>query len=241
MLYLTAIFYIFIFGGSFLAARKTKHLAWLSVLTLAWIILVCHSRWVLSPNGLIALILGLVALHFASWAIGLATQIKNNTKYTHKTALQLTCLLTLNACIVTSVYKTKGTTLGFDLYHIPSISMVPTLIPGDVILVNTWPQNLNSTGDIVLFKQTDEDTVYIKRIAGIGPENVEWKNNNGDSNYSQVAADEFFLLGDNQQYSRDSRAFGPIHKSGVIAKAEFIVFSLSHDWRLKNKRVLKYL
>ncbi|MDO5737714.1 MAG: signal peptidase I [Eubacteriales bacterium] len=47
-----------------------------------------------------------------------------------------------------------------------------------------------------------------------------------DSRYVDVtlAEDEYYVLGDNRNHSRDSRSFGPVHKSDIVGKLWFRVY-----------------
>ena len=60
-------------------------------------------------------------------------------------------------------------------------------------------------GDIVTFRLPDEKFSYIKRIvAGPGDTVDHW------GTAITLGEDEYYVLGDNRENSRDSRAFGPI-------------------------------
>lgn len=74
--------------------------------------------------------------------------------------------------------------------------MLPTLKPGQDVLVWCWFLNLKK-GDIVAFKKQGKD--MIKRI-------------------QKIRSREYFLVGDNKKQSTDSRNFGWIDKKDVIGK-----------------------
>jgi len=65
----------------------------------------------------------------------------------------------------------------FRTYYIPSISMLPTIKPGDNLLVqkNYYLKNDINQGDIVVFK-TKNDGDYVKRIIGM-PGDTMWIKN----------------------------------------------------------------
>jgi nickel-type superoxide dismutase maturation protease len=89
-------------------------------------------------------------------------------------------------------------------YKIIGNSMFPTLQSGEIVLVNRlfYLFAKLKIGDIVALKDPRDEKILIKRIYKIG-----------DSKY--------FVLGDNQKESTDSRAFGWITKKDIIGKVKF--------------------
>ena len=78
---------------------------------------------------------------------------------------------------------------------VEGLSMVPTLAPGDRVLVKYG--SAFGADDVVLVKRSDQiDIKRIKRING-------W---------------DVFVEGDNVHVSIDSRHYGPIHTKNIIAK-----------------------
>jgi signal peptidase I len=76
-------------------------------------------------------------------------------------------------------------------FRIPSGSMMPTLLPGDFILVNKfayglrlpvlntkiWDAGSPRRGDVVVFRYPEDPTVaYIKRIVGLPGDRLEYRN-----------------------------------------------------------------
>lgn len=90
-------------------------------------------------------------------------------------------------------------TVGWEPYRIPSGSMLPTLSPGDYILVNRHLYGLNlpfyddiialpnsespKRGDIIVFQQPETGTTLVKRLIGLPGDQIEmrdgylWLNN----------------------------------------------------------------
>ena len=79
--------------------------------------------------------------------------------------------------------------------------MLPTLIPGDVVLVNRVLYLFISPkkGDIVAVKDPRDNKILIKRIMNI-------ENN------------RYFVQGDNKIHSTDSSVFGMIGKNDILGK-----------------------
>jgi|SRR5579885_1532557 len=89
-------------------------------------------------------------------------------------------------------------------YKISGNSMRPTLQTGDVILVNrlTYVFRKPKTGDIVALKDPRDGKILIKRIA-------------------KIETNHYFVLGDNPDYSTDSREFGMIGGREIIGRVIF--------------------
>ena len=88
--------------------------------------------------------------------------------------------------------------------------MLPTLRPGHVV-VGTGHYKSLDVGDIVIIRHGGLEK--IKRIR-------------------ELKADRVFLVGDNQGYSTDSRSFGWLHTSVIVAKV--IWPKRGRDWQLSG-------
>src|SRR5262245_45776449 len=131
----------------------------------------------------------------------------------------------------------------FQAFYIPSESMVPTLKTNDRVLVNKLSYKLHDVnrGDIVVFEAPEgeegaEDLV--KRVIGLPGEDVSGcgkgkvciDDRRLDEPYlpddvatSQfpsvhVPADTVFVMGDNRNFSKDSRSFGPIDQDTIVGR-----------------------
>jgi signal peptidase I len=144
----------------------------------------------------------------------------------------------------------RARVFGFDIYRIPSRSMVPTLVPNDHIYVSASGYN-NETiqrNDVLVFFYPDSKrTPYIKRLIALPNDQVRIENfivyvndkplpqlyinttrlRKSSSRYMQeiqIPKGHLFLLGDNRDNSRDSRFFGTLPVENVIGKAVFLIF-----------------
>lgn len=86
-------------------------------------------------------------------------------------------------------------------FRVEDISMEPTLKAGDYVIVNklSYLFKKPSRGDIIVFKHPNNGRFLIKRIA-------------------EVKDSEFLVLGDNKEFSTDSRHFGAIDRNLVVGK-----------------------
>jgi len=141
----------------------------------------------------------------------------------------------------------------FQPFIVKGESMVPNLHSGDYLIIDEISYRFSSPkrGDIVVLKYPLDTTQrFIKRVVGLpgetidvkdgkitvlkGQENVvlneEYLPNNleteGNVNIT-LKDDEYFVLGDNRQFSYDSRRWGALPKEDLIGKAVFRVFPLS--------------
>lgn len=125
--------------------------------------------------------------------------------------------------------------------RIESISMVPTLHPGDFVIVNKLAYRWDSprAGDVVVFRLPhDPSQRYIKRVIGLPGDRVEIADGAVYVNDRQllepylqirtlqggnwvVEEGAYFVLGDNRNNSSDSRIWGMVPRENVIGKAWF--------------------
>ncbi len=79
--------------------------------------------------------------------------------------------------------------------------MIPTLNPGDIVLVSPLPYFFKNPeiGDLILCEDPRDKRPIIKRLADI-------KNK------------KFFLIGDNVSRSTDSKVFGLVERNNIKAK-----------------------
>ncbi|MGA9397836.1 MAG: signal peptidase I [Anaerolineaceae bacterium] len=131
--------------------------------------------------------------------------------------------------------------------RVENISMLPTLNPGELILVNKLAYKLGDPrhGDVVIFHAPNnpgED--YIKRIIGVPGDEVTVGNNkvavngieliepyiaaapNYDGSWT-VPENSLFVLGDNRNSSSDSHAWGFVPLDQVVGKALFVYWPLN--------------
>lgn len=138
--------------------------------------------------------------------------------------------------------------------RVQSISMQPTLIERDFVLVNKLAYKIGSPnhGDVIVFlpPPNPQGEPYIKRIIGVPGDVIKVENGQvyvndavqrepyiqASPNYrgNWVVPDGMvFVLGDNRNNSSDSHQWGMVPIENIIGRAEFIYFPLAH-WKLLN-------
>ena len=134
-------------------------------------------------------------------------------------------------------------------FTISQISMEPTLMNGERVLVNrvTFHFREPRRGDIVVFHSTAESEDLVKRVVGVAGDRIEVKAGalyvNGvrqaepylnEQDIQGVFAETtvpqcaVFVMGDNRNDSLDSRVFGAISKSAIIGKVFVVYWPLNH-------------
>jgi signal peptidase I len=144
----------------------------------------------------------------------------------------------------------------FQTFSIPSGSMEPTLQVGDRILVSKLSVEFGTIhrGDILVFKAPpdvrsdcgDDVADLVKRVIGLPGDHLTSKGNTIYVNGSPlkqpwthnepifrhigrvtVPANHYFMMGDNEPNSCDSRYWGSIPRSSVIGKVFLRIWPLS--------------
>ncbi len=159
--------------------------------------------------------------------------------------LVVTLLVAIGATLFIRVYVVEARV-------VPTDSMVPTVMPGDRLLVDRLVYQLIrlDRGDIIVFEPpgaavslTGDDSDFLKRVVGLPgdelaihgtetwvndlqyPEpyvNGEWS---GDHDV-RVPIDEYFVMGDNRPNSFDSRYWGSVPADNIKGRAVAIYWPL---------------
>jgi len=131
----------------------------------------------------------------------------------------------------------------FQPFIVKGQSMEPTFEDGDYLIIDeiTYRFREPKRGEVIVFKNPmNERQRFIKRIIALPGETVEITDgkvfiSNGEkkvldeSSYLTfsftlgdmqitLGKEEYFVLGDNRQFSLDSRRFGPIRKKDIVGR-----------------------
>lgn len=199
-----------------------------------------------SPTGLYAIggFVVLVKLGSALTAAWLARKPESTLKFP-STRIHVLYVAALVLITFTVMYPLRPSLLGYKLYQIPSGSMAPTLSPGDYIVSDTR-YGTPKVGDIVVYRLRGMEAT--KRVAAVGGDTLSIVNGqviiNGRSlglfhapadkvtlahslelTPQHVEPGHVYLLGDNRDYSNDSRFMGQVAVEDVTGKITGIWFS----------------
>jgi signal peptidase I len=132
-------------------------------------------------------------------------------------------------------------------------SMQPTFHTGQFIIVSRVNYLLGDPqrGEVVVFHYPNNPTQdYIKRVVGLPGDTVEIRETlvyvNGEllnepyinepcqpsncrDNSWTLGEDEYFMMGDNRNHSRDSREFGPVKRQFLVGEA-LVRYWPPQDW-----------
>lgn len=188
-------------------------------------------------------------------------KLKFNIDSSKKTGRIRSALLEFAICTaVALVLAFLITTFILKLTHVGGSSMYPTLSNSDYIVVEKFSYRFNEPErfDVVVFpykEESGEVRNYIKRVIGLPGETIQIKDgiiyingeilnedfgfeviNNGGwaENPIEIGVNEYFVLGDNRNNSKDSRHLdldgnsdiGLISKDEMIGKAWFRIYPL---------------
>lgn len=143
--------------------------------------------------------------------------------------------------------------------RVENVSMEPTLMPGEFLLVNRMAYKLGRPhiGDIVIFHAPGvSDMDYIKRIIGLPGDEVSVSEGvvrvNDQPLYEPYIAqppnytgswvvpeDHLFVLGDNRNNSSDSHLWGFIPLDDVVGRALVIYWPLDQVALLKHQDIVQ--
>ena len=127
-------------------------------------------------------------------------------------------------------------------------SMEPTLYNNELVLINKIGLNKGiDRYDIVVVKY--ENSTIIKRVIGLPYETVEYiddtlyidgeiVNTKVDFEYTKdfkltAGKNEYIVLGDNRNISKDSRIIGPVKEEDIIGKVDLVLFPFSKFGKVK--------
>lgn len=141
----------------------------------------------------------------------------------------------------------------FQPFIVKGESMAPNFNTGDYLIIDEISYRFASPqrGEVVVFKYPKDTTQrFIKRVIGLPGETLEIKDGEVliikdgqsvvlDENYLPenlktlgdvsitLKSNEYFVLGDNRDYSFDSRVWGVVPRSDIIGRAFLRIFPVA--------------
>lgn len=128
--------------------------------------------------------------------------------------------------------------------NVNGTSMSNTLKDGEIMILNKIGLKTDGINrfDIVVIQTSDN--YIIKRVIGMPGESISYKdeilyingkkiedkynlNITGDFESLEIGKDEYFVMGDNRNVSKDSRIIGTVNKDDIIGKTNFVIFPLN--------------
>lgn len=136
-------------------------------------------------------------------------------------------------------------------FYVKGASMEPNFFDKEYLIIDEISYRFNEPkrGDVIVFRYPkDPQEYFIKRVIGLPGEQVQIKDDkiiiynkeNPDGFYLDekyldpnikthgltedkldLSGNEFYVLGDNRNQSKDSRSFGPVDKSFIIGRVMF--------------------
>lgn len=165
---------------------------------------------------------------------------QDNQKWNSKDEIISWIKVILSALVIAFFLRT----LVFQLALVNQISMEPTLKEGQMLIISKLNYYVGAPkrGDIIVFKDSYENKLLIKRIIGLPGESVDLREGKVYINREELAPDytnsptyafmqeswnipeeQYFVMGDNREHSRDSRVetVGLVNRKSIVGRAVF--------------------
>lgn len=184
---------------------------------------------------------------------------KNKHNLTKEFILNIKLFL-IGIAIAAVILSVLGKYIGF-ITTVPTGSMIPTIIPGDKLLIDSRSSSLKVIKRNVIYTFEKDGKSLIKRCIAVGGDTVEIENKDVYVNGNLVANDSYkpvfldgnskarehkifnvplnnaFFLGDNRDESKDSRYWeNPyVPYSNITGLAYVKVYPFDDFWKSLNK------
>ncbi|HEX5774733.1 MAG TPA: signal peptidase I [Candidatus Paceibacterota bacterium] len=149
-------------------------------------------------------------------------------------SLAIYAVFSILAPIISLFFVLPLRLFGIEPFVVAGNAMMPTYESGDYLLVNKLDRNY-TRGDVVIFRNPlNASEFFIQRVAGLPSERIEIRegmvlidgtpldesgyrteNTSGDVSVL-LAKDQYFMLGDNRDESKDSRVLGPVPRENML-------------------------
>ena len=117
-----------------------------------------------------------------------------------------------------------------DIVFTTGVSMEPMIQEGDVFLLDRTciRKQLLNVGDVVVARSPERPQDHIcKRVKGLAGDTVS--DHRSDSClYQYIPRGHVWLEGDNKEFSKDSRDYGPVPCGLILGRLFFRIYPLKH-------------
>ncbi len=167
-------------------------------------------------------------------------------------------LLLFVTVLAVGIMTTSVRAYAVQAFVVPSGSMVPTLQPGDRIIVDKLSSTVHR-GDIIVFRRAPGDTdtqypVLVKRVIGLPGESISQRGATlyidgrplvepwlpvptGDCSAPSIPVrttvippGRYYVMGDCRGDSEDSRYWGTVPVGNIIGKVSAVIWRHGHPW-----------
>lgn len=173
------------------------------------------SRLITRVEAVKSAVIAIALIYSISLVLSIYACLKENVVRSLRSAMNAWGVALVAVLLAMSLFIYKPVLLGVQAYLVPTNSMEPALKPGDVILVDTWRYKVKTPaiGDVVVFESPESSITLVKRVAMSTGQDAE------------SDLHRYFLLGDNKQFSRDSRNFGWVSTEQIRGRVTGVLFS----------------
>lgn len=224
-------------GANYKTALIISVIQWISVLVIGIILGIILSIFGFQNfNTILSIVIGFVIFHKLLQKY-YQTSLKKN--------IAIYIVFTIITVIISLAIIIPVRSFVIMPFYVKGSAMEPTYKDGDYLLIDEFSKNYQR-GDVIIFRYPkNPQELFIKRIIALPGEKVQLKegsvylydkkNPNGyklsesyiapdmqtfglDENIVELASNEYYVLGDNRNASKDSRVFGPVNDSYFIGE-----------------------
>jgi signal peptidase I len=192
---------------------KPQKLASLVIYFILFFVVIVVTRWITFPAGFMVMVMHLPLAAMVAIYVGMRTQIQTKPQYFLSVTLSTFFLLT-----ITGTFIYRESMLGINVFYIPSESMEPTLLPGDIILVDSWSyyNSPAEIGDVAVFRLPHSQATFVKRI-------IDSRENN------------FSAAGDNTAHTISKAGLSNIDNKYLRGQVKFVITNLGKSPFLERR------
>jgi signal peptidase I len=190
-------------------------------------LVLCWSRFAFNPTIIRLFLIYVGSIILMSIGLCLTMKRPSSNRLVHDVIATITFIIIIWSAITFGFFY-KDSLLGLHIYFVPSMSMYPTLKPGQFIVVDTWiyRNSYPKLGDVVIFKEKIDNRWFVKRI-------TRWPNG------EKMQNNKWFVMGDNRNFSIDSRNFGGVNRKQIVGQVSLVLLRIDQQHNIISDSLLK--